>query len=222
MRKVFKSLLLIMVLSMFSIVKAEEEKIEVSSIISKFQAVSGYTVTSRTDGSSFSVNTGSENIEYTYSTNDNILSYNAGAGKEIKTVVEEDKILGYIVDLSSNKDAYLQVKASSSKTNGVDYGTGCDLAGMGFCYDSTSGNMQIVMSNKFTTFLYNYYAGDTINDPSSVQSVDPVVVDETPTSQDSKNPDTGSFTEIGIIIALLTLLLIVVNLKRRSETEFKI
>ena len=57
-------------------------------------------------------------------------------------------------------------------------------------------------------------------DGTSVASVDPTTTEESTT--DSKNPETGSFTEFGIIIALLALLLVVIVLKKRNETEFKI
>ena len=59
-------------------------------------------------------------------------------------------------------------------------------------------------------------------EPAAAASADPLIVQDPEAAPDSSNPDTGTFTEIGIIIALLTLLLIVINLKKKSETEFKI
>ena len=218
MKKMFYSIFVILVLSLCSIVKAQN--IAVDDIIAKFQAVNGYSVTNSVDNSSFTVNTGTNSIEFSYSASDNILTYDAGSGKDVKTAVETDVVLGYIVELSSNKEAYVAAKAANPKSEGVDYGTGCDLTNMGFCYDSSSGKMQIVLSDQFTTYLYNYYTGGNVIDGSAaVASTDPLSEDGT---GDSKNPDTGSFTEVGIIIALLALLLAVVYLKRRNETEFKI
>lgn len=229
MKKIRYVLLLIMAFGVMGIVKAEAEKISVNDIITKFQGENGYSVTNKADGSSFTVNTGTENLEFTYSAADNILTYKAGIGKTVSEVVQTDRILGYIVELSSNKEAYAAAKAANPKPNGVDYGNGCDLLNMGFCYDNNTGNMQVALSNQFTTYLYNYYNGapaleEPINnaEPAAAASADPLIVQDPEAAPDSSNPDTGTFTEIGIIIALLTLLLIVINLKKKSETEFKI
>ena len=218
MKKINYLLIMVLVFGVFSVVKAEN--VNVSDIISKFQS-SGYEVTSKADGTSFVVNTGSETIEYTYSGADNTLSYSAGAGKEVTQVIQTDKVLGYIVDLSPNKSQY-EVARSNSSVSSVSYGSGCDLANMGFCYDSASGKMQVVMSNQFTTYLYNYYSTNGVPGDAAKNSSDPLYTDEDANGTDSKNPETGAFTEIGLIVGLLALLLVVINLKRHSETEFKI
>ncbi len=225
MKKIKYFIVSVMVFCVCGLVKAEN--IDVRDVIAKFQAEEGYSVTSQTDGSAFTVNTGTENIEFTYSASDNILSYNLGSGKTPSEAVGSDKVLRYIVDLSSNNNEYRSAKEANTTVSSVDYGSGCNLVNMGFCYDNASGKMQVVLSNQFTTYLYNYYTGNTTNqdnmstpDGTSVASVDPTTTEES--TIDSKNPETGSFTEFGIIIALLALLLVVIVLKKRNETEFKI
>ena len=157
---------------------------------------------------------------------DNVLTYNYSPGVELGSVISSDDVLAYIVELSSNAQAYKDAKAAHPEVTSVSYGNGCDLTNMGFCYNSETGEMKVVLSNQFTTYLYNYYSNggnvpaNTINDDNTKNSVDPVTVEET--TGDAKNPNTGSFTEIGIIVGLLALLIIVINLKKRSETEFKI
>ena len=226
MKKASYFLLFIITLGVLSVVNAES--ISINDIIAKFQA-KNYVVTNKVDGTNFVVNTGTESIEYTYNSSDNTLSYSVGIGKEVKTVVDTDDVLVFIVELSSNKDDYINAKNANPKPEGVNYGTGCDLLNMGFCYDSSNGIMQVAVSNQFTTFLYNYYTGNSVSDATGQidgdtarESADPVYVDESGNPQDSGNPDTGSFTEVGIIIGLLTLLLIVISLKKHNETEFKI
>ncbi len=225
MKKIKFLFISILTFSFIGAVRAEN--ISVSDIVAKFQQKSGYTVTNKADGSEFSVNNGVGVVDYKYSQSDNLLTYSVGTGKTVGEVVGSDDVLGFIVELSPNYQQYVDAKAASNKEN-VSYGTGCDLVNMGFCYDSASGNMQVSLSDQFTTYLYNYYSDtgsantDPIDADASKNSSDPLPIEDVQTTGDSKNPDTGTFTEIGIIIALFALLIIVISLKKRSETEFKI
>lgn len=222
-----KKMKILFAFMMFAVVgMVSAENIPVADIVAKFQQNSSYSVTNKADGSEFTVNTGATSFNYRYSQTDNVLTYNYSPGVELSNVISSDDVLAYIVELSSNAQAYKDAKAAHPEVTTVSYGNGCDLTNMGFCYNSGTGEMKVVLSNQFTTYLYNYYSNggnvpaNTINDDNTKNSVDPVVVEET--TGDAKNPNTGSFTEIGIIVGLLALLVIVINLKKRSETEFKI
>ena len=222
--KKMKILFAFMMFAVVGMVRAEN--IPVADIVAKFQQNSSYNVTNKADGSEFTVNTGATSFNYRYSQTDNVLTYNYSPGVELGSVISSDDVLAYIVELSSNAQAYKDAKAAHPEVTSVSYGNGCDLTNMGFCYNSETGEMKVVLSNQFTTYLYNYYSNggnvpaNTINDDNTKNSVDPVTVEET--TGHAKNPNTGSFTEIGIIVGLLALLIIVINLKKRSETEFKI
>ncbi len=207
-------MLLVFLFSFAIIGIAQAESISMSNIITKFES-DGKTVTQSTSGSGFTVSTGETSIVYTYSSSNNILSYNAGAGLSVNEVVRDDAVLGYIVDLSSNKAEYDNLKRSKTVT--VTYGTGCDLTNMGFCYNDEDGTMSISLTNQFTSYLISQYSGTPSGDAAK-NSADPVDADGEAVS----SPDTGYFAEIGIIAGLVVLLLVVVSLKRRSETEFKI
>ena len=101
---------------------------------------------------------------------DNVLTYNYSPGVELGSVISSDDVLAYIVELSSNAQAYKDAKAAHPEVTSVSYGNGCDLTNMGFCYNSETGEMKVVLSNQFTTYLYNYYSNggnvpaNTIND----------------------------------------------------------
>ena len=175
---------------------------------------------------------------YYYNSATNLISYDLtdSDGTTVDAVINNSKMVHWIVPISSNYSEYDNLKNSKGNIN-VDYGSGCDLTNMGVCYNPTDKKLQISLSDTFTTYLIAQYNGDIIdNNDDFAKGIEEstyaegeapaVAPTETVTgeasTQDSKNPETGSFAEYGIVIALALLLLVVIILKKRNETEYTI
>lgn len=233
--KNIKYLLLFVVCFMFvGIVSAED--ISMDSIIEELKK-DGSTA-NYTDGK-LVVSKEGKSTTYDYDSESNVLSYTDTESTSADQAISKSTILQTVVKLSSNYANYTALKASKSVT--VKYGEGCDLENMGVCYTADSKKMEISLTNTFTTYLIQQYSGEDTSDDDTIEDTDDSmakVVDPTqqestyaegeaptgtvqPTTEgDAKNPTTGSFAEYGVVFGLAALLLVVIILKKRNETEY--
>ena len=229
MKKIKYFLLFVICFMYVGIVNAEN--IEINRIVEELKN-KDYTA-NYTDGKLI-VSKEGKSTTYDYDEASNILSYTDSESTSATQAISNSDVLKIVVQLSSNYANYDALKSSKSIT--VDYGEGCDLVNMGVCYNANDKLMQISLTNTFTTFLVNQYGGGSNPDDASKNAEDytdtevpidtEVPVDTTqPTetvqpSQDAKNPTTGSFAEYGVVFGLAALLLVVIILKKRNETEY--
>ena len=225
MKRIKYLLLFIACFVFIGVVRAENITIDA---LTEELKTEGYTV-NNTDGKLVVSKDGKSN-EYAIDESANTISYVDSDSSTATAAISNSTILKTIVKLSSNYANYDALK--SSKNIQVDYGTGCDLTNMGVCFDAESKKMEISLSNTFTTYLVSQYSGGSLPGDSSASVVDPSQQESTyaegsqptetvqPTEGDAKNPTTGSFAEYSVIFGLAALLLVVIILKKRNETEY--
>ena len=172
--------------------------------------------------------TGEMTISYTTNIEKNTISFET-TETNVAEVISKSSLFLYLFN-NSPQELMQQYKAVHSSDKKPEYEKNlCNMDLTGYCFSSDGeiNTMEVRIDDTFIKFLIVQHGGVPVEQGEDEQKeVVEAPVTETQqgetTTGDSKNPETGSFAEYGLVVLLFGALLFVIYLKRRSEIEFKI
>ncbi len=173
---------------------------------------------------------GEMTISYTIDISANTISYETKYS-DINTAIGSSDLFKYLTNGASQelREQYESVRSSDKRVDFSEHMCDLDLVGYCFSSDGEVNTLTAKIDEKFIKYLIAVHSGvpveelqkEVVETPGTEVPIEQPVTTTT-TTEDGKNPDTGSFAEYGFIALLLGALLFVIHLKRRSEVEFRI